>query len=291
MPLYDFCGNLFFLDLELMYKCMMVRDMGKNKKSLYCNFMTWLGKLIFPKRTTEYEHPPKEDEVAIFAANHSGAVGPSNMIAWFPKEFRPWSTSCLFDKKVKANYIFHDIFFGRSKKHKRFFRFLSKIVAKMLPPLFAPHDPIFVYRNSPKIATTFRESVDTLKMGKNLVIFPENPTKFSEYVSELYSGFVDIARIYYHQTGKIIKFYPVYVPADIKKIMVGVPIEYNPENDSSHERLRISEYLKIQIDALGRKSGTKKFIPFMRPEFYEFYPEFVNDPASYWSFCNKERSE
>jgi hypothetical protein len=263
----------------------------KHEDSLFCRFVYKLGKLIFRKRTIIYDNEPKDGEVGIYVCNHSGALGPANMTAWFDKPFRPWSISCLFDKRVAANFIFHDFFFGRSKKHKGFYRFMSKIVAKILPPLVYRQKPILVHRNSTKILQTFKESVATLKDGKNLVIFPECPKKFSKYVSELYDGFIDVARLYHSDTGKRLKFYPVYIPADRRTIIVGEPIEYNITNKASEERKLVAKYLKENIDSIARALHTKKVVPFLKEEFYEFYPEFIEDTAAYWAFCNNERSE
>lgn len=142
------------------------------KHKLYCKFMSGIGKLIFKKRNVCYERTPEENEVAIFACNHSGMVGPVNMCAWFDRPFSPWSICYLFDKEVSPNYIYHDFFFGRSKKHKKFYRGLSKIVAKLLPPLLLAFKPIKVYHNSCSIIHTFKESVATLAAGKTLSSFP-----------------------------------------------------------------------------------------------------------------------
>ncbi|HOO22390.1 MAG TPA: 1-acyl-sn-glycerol-3-phosphate acyltransferase [Clostridia bacterium] len=265
--------------------------MKKTKEdTLFCKFLYKVGRILFPKRAVEYEEIP-EDETAIYVCNHSGALGPAAMTAWFDRPFRPWSISCLFDKRVAANFIFHDFFFGRSKKHKKFYRFLSKIVAKFLPPLVYRQNPILVHRNSVKILQTFKESVATLKQGKNLVIFPESPIKFSRYISELYDGFIDVARLYYAETGKRLKFYPVYIPADKRIIKIGKPIEYNIDTKPAEERKAVANYLKENIDRIARELKPKKVIPFLKEEFYTFYPEFIHDTAAYWAFCNNERSE
>lgn len=265
--------------------------MEKREVSIFCKLMYKLGRVIFRKRTICYEEMPAKDEFGIYVCNHSGALGPANMTAWFDRPFRPWSISCLFDKRVAANFIFHDFFLGRSKKHKGFYRFMSKIVAKILPPLVYKQNPILVHRNSTKILQTFKESVATLKEGKNLVIFPECPKKFSQYIHELYDGFIDVARLYHSYTGKSLKFYPVYIPADIRTIQIGKPIEYNIATKASEERKAVAKYLKENIDLLAQSLHTKKVVPFLKEEFYEFYPEFVDDTAAYWAFCNNERSE
>lgn len=265
--------------------------MKTHDKHLYCKFVYKLGRLLFPKRTVNYEEQPEKGEVAVYVCNHSGAIGPANMAAWFDQPFRPWSISCLFDKRIAPNFIFHDFLLGRSRKFKKPYRLLAKIIAKLLPPLVKQQNPILVHRNSARIMQTFKESVAALKEGNNLVVFPECPHKFSNYVSELYEGFIDVARLYNRDTGRKLKFYPVYIPADIRTISIGKPIEYNINVKASDERKLIADYLKQNMDRLARTLHTKKAVPFLKEEFYEYYPEFVEDTAAYWAFCNCERSE
>lgn len=259
--------------------------------NIYCRFMYFIGKKIFPKRDVVYQEKIGTDEVSIFTCNHSGTLGPCAMTAWFDHPFKAWSISYIYDKKIAPNFMFHDFFFARSKTHKKFYRFLSKLVAKLLPPLLLKEKPILVYRNSAKIFETFKESMNTLKEGKNLVIFPECPRRFSEFVNEFYDGFVDVARFYYKETGKCINFYPVYIPPTIRKICVGKPIAYNPLINPKEERKIIAQYLTKSIDGLGRALPPHKIVPFLKQEFYRFYSEFINDTDGYWNFCSLERSE
>lgn len=266
-------------------------DTKDEKRTLFAGVVDKITKLLFRKRTVRYDSAPEENEVAVFACNHSGALGPAAMASWFDRPFRPWAISCIFDKTIVANYVYHDFFLGRAKRFKKFYRFLSSFVSKLLPKIIGARNPILVYRNSFKMRTTFSQSVDTLSSGTNVVVFPESPKKFSRFITTLYDGFVDIARFYYQKTQKILKFYPVYIPADLKTINVGTPIEYNPAANAGEERKRIAEYLTVNIDKIAQSLPTKKAIPFLKEEFYKLYSEFVDNPGAYWRFCENVRSE
>lgn len=257
----------------------------------YYKFMKGIAKLVFPQRDVIYKSQPEEGEVAVYVSNHSGAIGPANMTLFFDRPFRAWSISCLFDKEIAPNYIYHDFFFGRSKKFKSFYRGLSRIIAPMLIPLIERQNPIVVYRGSNKMLNTFRESVKTLKDNQNVVIFGECPEKYTENVNRLYRGFADIGRLYYNDTGKTVKFYPVYIPTQTKVIYVGSPVEYLPQNEKKQERERIASVLEQRIDELGKECVDVKKIPFLREEFYEYYSEYVENPEEYWRLCQNKRSE
>lgn len=107
----------------------------------------------------------------------------------------------------------------------------------------------------------------------------------------MYDGFIEVARLYYKLKGVKLKFFPVYIPSDVRIISVGEPITFDPEAHIANEKKRIAEYLKLNIDRIGRAIPTKKFIPFMREEFYNYYPEFVGNLSAYWNFCAQKRSD
>lgn len=249
--------------------------------SLYHKAATALAKLIFKKSEIIYEEKPREGEKSVFLCNHSAAHGPAQMTLWFDVPHKTWLINYVIDKKKNANFVFHDFFFGRSKKCKPFWRVLSKIVAVFLRPLLLSSNPIPVYHDS-KIMGTFKESMEALDNGQSLVIFPECPTKFSEFICNLYSGFADIGRMYYAKTGEKIKFYPTYVAHPLNKILVGKPIEYNPEIQPKKQRDEIANYVRDNIDRMARTLPPHKPTPFLPEEWYKYYGACEKDMAEYW---------
>ena len=248
-----------------------------------------LARMIF-KRSEIVAKEDLPDEPAVYLCNHSAAIGPALMTLYFNKPHKTWVIDYAMDKKVGPNYFYHDAFFGRSHKCKGFWRLLSKIVMPMLRPLLRMGDPILVHHDR-RITETFKESVDALENGSNLVIFPESPVRATEYVHTLYDGFADVGRLYYQKTNKCLKFYPVYCEKKNRVISVGKPIEYNPELSSRDSRRAIAEYVQAGIDALARELPGHTPTPFMPPVWYEYYGEYENDVAAYWALCNQRKSD
>lgn len=256
------------------------------KKSLYNRFFTGIARIVFPKCEVVFEE--ENDEPGMYLCNHSGAIGPVLMTLYFPKKHKTWMINYVMEKEKNANYIFHDFCFGRARKHKKFWRFLSKIVAKMLPPLLKEGNPIPVYHN-PKILETFRETEDALERGENLVVFPEEPKRFSEFVHNVYEGFADAGRTYYKQTGKRLKFYPVYAEKKNRKILVGKPIEFDPDMPIKPQRKIIAEYIRDNIDRLARTLPPHPPTPFLPDLWYQYYGEYENNPMEYWKLFDENR--
>ncbi len=255
----------------------------KKKNSLYTKFFTLIGKMVFPKSTVSWEEQLKDGEVAIFACNHSGAIGPALTSMYLDIPKRPWVINYIFNKKKAVRFVFHDFLFAKDKKCKPFYWIISFFIAKLLPPLLLSENPIPVY-HSQKMMDTFVESVDTLvKQDKNLVVFPEKPQKYSEFIFELYSGFVDIAHQYYKETGKSLRFFPTYVCGDLRKIVIGKPITYDPSAKPKEQRQVISTYVKENIDRLGRSLPKHKTVPFLPDVWFESYGHMTSDMSQYWA--------
>lgn len=247
---------------------------------IYYRFIRGIARLCFPRAKTVYEEQPG-DEPAVFVCNHSAIRGPVMMTLDFKPKHQAWTVSCALNSKEAVNYAFHDVFMGNSRKCKWFWRFLSHIVAKGLPPVLLYSNTIPVYHDK-GIVKTFKQSIKALTDGDHLVIFAESPKRYSEYICELQPGFVDIARLYYRKSHKALKFYPVYLEKKNAIISVGKPISYDPELSLEEQRERITHYLRDNIDRLGRALPEHKPVPFLPPRWYTAYGQYEDDAPGYW---------
>ena len=127
-----------------------------------------------------------------------------------------------------------------------------------------------------------QKTVKALTDGDDLVIFAESPKRYSEYICELQTGFIDLARLYYRKTKKALKFYPVYLEKKNAVISIGKPITYDPEVPLDTQRDEIAAYLRDNIDRLGRSLPKHKPVPFLPERWYEGYAEYENDVYGYW---------
>ena len=250
------------------------------KRTIYQKAMWAFAHLIFPRAEVRTE-TPLGDEPSVYLGNHSGAVGPALMTLYFKKPHKTWMINYVLNKEKNANFIFHDFFFCRSKKHRKLWRAFSRVVAFFLRPLLYLSDPIPVYHDK-NMMTTFKESLAALVSGENLVIFPECPTKYSEYVNDLYSGFCDLGRTYYAATGKKLKFYPVYAEKANRVISVGAPVEFDPKIPAHEQRGIIKDFIRDNIDRLARALPPHKPVPFLPEVWYEYYGEYAGNPLEYW---------
>lgn len=251
-----------------------------------------LGRLVarisFRKAKTIYE-TPVADEPAVFVSNHSGVRGPVMTTLFFPRKRMTWTVSFALDKEKVANYAYHDILFGEARRRKGFWRFLSRILGAMLPSLLRYEGVIPVYHDN-NIVKTFKQSIHALSEGNDLVIFAESPERYTPYINKLQPGFVDLARLYHRRTGKLLRFYPVYLEKKNAVISVGKPIVYDPEIPMEQQREQVISYLADQIDHLARELPPHKPRPFMPQIWYDAYGErFEFDTIGYWRMIDENR--
>lgn len=249
---------------------------------LWYSFAMWLSRnFLFKKPDITYEEPLPENEPVMILTNHAGADGPAYSHLYLPCPKKIWLINYVIEKKTSAKFIFHDFFCGRNKKHKSNWKFLSKLTSFLLRPLLLRVPHIEVYHDS-RMLDTFRESVDALAEGNNIVVFPECPTPYSPYVNDIYGGFAEIGKLYYDLTGKVLKFFPAYICKDLKKISVGNPVVFNPELPARKQRNLIREGIRNEIDRLGKLLPPHKTHPFLPEEWYETYGEYVDNTLGYW---------
>lgn len=250
-------------------------------KKLYLKFMGAIAKKIFPKADVIYEEKP-DDDVGIYCSNHGQSNGPALMTLWFNKEHSTWVINYVLDKKKAPTFIFHDFMSGDVKKCKWFWKILARIEAKLLRPLLELSNPIPVYHDEKNRNIPFELSIKAIEEGKNIVIFPESPKKFSEYVSNLYTGFTNLGKMCFEKLNKRIKFYPVYCENKNHKIMIGKPIQYDETIPEEDLKTIIVEFLRDSIDRLARLLPTHEGVPFLLDNWYQAYADNVDDMKQYW---------
>ncbi|MFA6867019.1 MAG: hypothetical protein WCR54_05835 [Clostridia bacterium] len=207
--------------------------------------------LFFPKTDLVWKtEKPDDTEAAFFVCNHTKLYAPIAFLLQKPK-IRVW-----------GNYYF--LFYSTCWNHLKTkvlpsikFHHLLYPLAFLLTPIivltFRALEPIPVYHYSAKIIyDTFGKSIETKNDGISQVVFPERTeNKINKYSYEFNRGFPLVSKNYYNKTGKLLKFYPVYCAQKLHQLVVGDPIEYDPNIPMKKQREIICNYLQDSIAKLG----------------------------------------
>ena len=238
----------------------MRRFSQTKKKSLFFRFLRFLCAIFYRRRTyIGKENMP--DEPSIYVGNHAQIHGPLTNELDFPSKKYIWCIGQMMKMKEVPSYAYVDFWSHKPKYIRWLFKIISYIIAPLASYVLSRADTIAVYKDV-RLMATYRETMDKLEEGANIVIFPECPKEYNEIVNVFQDKFVDVARLYYRKTGKKVKFVPMYNAAKLKKVVFGKPIEYDPSIDINEQRKIICEYIQKDITRIAKELPVHTVVPY-----------------------------
>jgi len=198
---------------------------------------------------------------AIIVGNHSQMNGPIAGELFLPENCYTWCAGQMMDRKEVPEYAFTDFWSQKPGWTHPFYRALSHIIAPLAELIFTNARTIPVYRDV-RIVTTFKKTMQMMKNGANVLIFPEKDEKYNNILYRFQENFVDIASHYYKRTGCTVTFVPLYIAPRLGKMYIGNGIAYDPENKIEKERERITEYLVSEITETARQLPLHTVVPY-----------------------------
>ena len=227
---------------------------------LFYTVIRWFVRLFYPKITLEgTENIP--DEPCLLVGNHAQMNGPIIGDLYIPEKRSIWCAGEMMHLKEVPAYAYQDFWSGKPKGTRWFYKLLSYVIAPIAVGIFNQPHIIGVYRDS-RILSTFRQTVNALADGANVVVFPERYDPYSHIVNQFQDGFVDIARLHTRRTGNPLPFVPMYVAPNLKKVYFGTPITYCPDNPKEQERRRICDYLMAEITNMATALPAHTVVPY-----------------------------
>lgn len=212
------------------------------------NFLSRVGSPFLPVKEAVFAEPIGNEPV-IFLANHLGAVGPMYMAVTFPlrENVRIWCNEGMMEEKMTVEYIRHDWWWRPESKLAPLYSATIPYVARAIVPKVLRSAPtIAVYRDA-RIMTTMRKSLQALKEGKHIVIFPELPDGFDSHAERLQMGWLNLVTMYKRATGKDIKMVPIHIDQKNRVFRVQKGIIADPDIPLAEQEERIERYLAAGI--------------------------------------------
>jgi len=214
----------------------------------------------YPRMQVEgLENLPEEG--AILVGNHCQMNGPIACELFFPDNRYTWCAGQMMHLKEVPGYAFQDFWSQKPAASRWFYRILSYAIAPLSVLIFNNANTIPVYRDG-RLLATFRSTIDKLKQGAKVVIFPEYDRKYNNILYDFQEHFVDVARIYCARTQKELSFVPLYIAPKLKKMVLGAPIPYRADQPAEEERQRICSALKAEITRLACSLPPHTVIPY-----------------------------
>ena len=175
--------------------------------------------------------------------------------------------------KEVPSYSFEDFWSGKPKTSRWFYKILSYLITPLCVCIFNNANTIGVYRDR-RIVSTFKNTVNRLRQGADVVIFPEHNEEYNNIIYDFENNFIEIAKLYYKKTGKELHFVPAYIAPKLKTVYYCKPIRFCAENPIEDERERICNYIKKEITERAWNLPEHTVVPYRNiPKKY--YPKNI----------------
>ena len=226
-------------------------------------FLIFLCRLHFRCKLANQENIVSDDSnPLVFVCNHGEFYGPMACKIYIPVQVRAWANAnMMHDKKAVTQYIYNNTTSHQEKMPEFVKRILARMAAWLCVNVMGQVECIPVYRDSPaKLLNTFRQTIEAMDAGDNILIFPENTdNKYArEGIGDLSPGFLILADIYWKRRNKKLRILPMYADKKHRTLTFGNIIEYNPENDVKKEQERIMEETLQQIRGIAKAAEEER---------------------------------
>ena len=219
-----------------------------------------LIRLFTPKMQAENVENLPED-ACIIVGNHAQLYGPIACELYSPRPRQTWCAGQMMVREEVSAYAYQD-FWSQKPAHSRwFYRILSRLITPLSVCVFNNAQTIGVWHDG-RIMSTFRKTVEALKAGEDVVVFPEYDLADNNILCAFQDKFIDVARLYYKRTGVELSFVPLYIAPRIGRMIYGAPIRFDASASMEEERRRICSYLSEEITAIARALPEHTVIPY-----------------------------
>ena len=187
---------------------------------------------------------------AVFIANHADAIGPIAVACSIPLRMVSWIVADMVEKERAAAYLQWDLIERQLHLQAPVAGWVAKALSYLTVPFLRSLGCIPVQRgNYERMQSTLRLSLEVLRQGKYLLVFPEDnllPMDPLTRMQPFQRTFVRLGEMYYEEIGERLEFFPVAVhPSGF--VQVGKGILHNPYNPPGLERHRLKELVENTV--------------------------------------------
>ena len=223
----------------------------QKKRKWYFRFMKKLMKCRY--KQPKFIYLGEEiTEPSIILSNHEGTDAPMALEIYLDQPLRMWGAHEMNSGLIKM-YKYQSRVYYHEKKHWNLF--LARLFCLIASPLtnlfYSGLDLISTYKDG-RFIKTIRESVEALKQGDNIVIYPEDSNK--GYLKELegfYAGFVLLCEKCLKE-GIDVPIVVSYFNKYTKTYIFDKPTKYSQIKEKYQTKEEISKQLCLRCNELGQ---------------------------------------
>ncbi len=219
---------------------------------LYQFIVGTLDLFLWGGRLAGEENLPQKGP-AVFIANHHEALGPIAVYCSMPLRLYTWAVADMVDKQKAAAYLKWDFVERTLHLGPPLSAWVAKGISNISVPFLRSLGCIPVYKGLyDQMVDTLRLSMDVLRLGKFLLVFPEDSLLAKDpetNIAPFQRSFARLGEMYYAETGARLEFYPVAIhPKGV--VMVGKQVAFDPLNRVGLERSRLKDIMEESVRAM-----------------------------------------
>ena len=211
----------------------MAKTMGPQIYGPFVKSIRWVARLISPRYSCD--DIPGEEPV-VYVCRHLKMRGTYALIKWLPTEAHPMSLAIFFQRDTAYRHFREYTFSVREGREPKKHSLLAWLTAVVTVWLEKSMKAIPVHRDSQAIKT-IRESLKWLQKGESVMVWPDVDymAEYDKTPCEIYPGFLALGEMYLKRTGKELKFVPLFINDQARKIEVREPVIVNHFKADSEE--------------------------------------------------------
>jgi len=193
---------------------------------------------------------------AILVCRHKNNSGPISIMQSASIPIRLWVLDKLTERESCIRHYADYTYSVRYGLPKWISNILAWLAGSFSSALMQSLGAIPVHRGAREIMKTFDLTLQSLKNGEVVGLFADiHYDDDSATVSEMYTGFVHIGRMYRKATGKDLPFYPVYTSTKKRTVLVGDAVMLDPKKPFAEEKQRVVRQLQQSLNQLAVQIG------------------------------------
>lgn len=235
---------LAFFSYQIQQHWVFKSNTGGRLYGSLVRFIRALAKVFTPKYKSTVIPP---EEPTVYVCRHLNMRGPITTLVRLDFHVHPMILSCFFDKEECYRQYSEFTFTERQGKRRKKHNFKAYVASRFVPRIIKSLGGIPVHRGADANSMqTMRDSLFYLEKGESVIVYPDiDYTAGYETESELYEGFLLLGQLYKRNTGKSLRFVPLYIDDVGKRVK---EYEHITIDDFRKERSMVYDYIKKSIN-------------------------------------------
>ncbi len=191
-------------------------------------------------------------EGGVILSNHEGTDAPMSLELYCDKPLRMWGASEMNSGLIPMYKYQTRVYYHEKKGWNLHLARLFCLIATPLTNLFYKGLRLISTYRDTRFRRTIRESLDAIRAGENIVIFPEDSTNgYLEELEGFHRGFVVFAEVCQKQ-GIDLPIYTTYFRKKDLTYIVDAPVRYSQLRAECGGKEAVCQRLVARCNELGK---------------------------------------